>query len=92
MLANHKSVKDALEYVATHPEWSGGSPLESPLWEHVARALFDMANNPDTRVVGSVAKSVKAQKIILDRTTGTRRAGTGTPRRPLVRAGRGRPA
>ena len=83
-LVKHKSVRNALLYVAAHPDWSGGRPVDSPIWEHVARALFDLANNPDTRVVGSVAKSVKAQKIILDRTTGTRRAGTHPAQRSKV--------
>ena len=75
-LAKHKSIRAALDYAAEHPDWSGGTRVDSPVWENVARLLFDHANNPDTRVVGAVGRAVRAQKIILDRTTGTRRAGT----------------
>lgn len=75
-LVKHKTVREALQYVAKNPEWSAESRVESPVWENVARVLFDLANNPDTRIVGAVNKAVRAQKIILDRTTGTRRAGT----------------
>jgi len=80
-----RGIKDALEFVPKHPEWSGGSRVESPVWESIARQLFDYANNPDSRVVGSVNKSVRAQKIILDRTTGTRRAGTHPAQRANVK-------
>ena len=76
MAAKWKSVKEALEYVPKHPDWSGGTRVDSPVWESVARTLFELANNPDTRVVGSVNKAVRAQKVIMNRTTGTRRAGT----------------
>lgn len=71
-----KSVKEALEYVARHSEWSGGSPVQSPVWENVARTLFEHANNPNVQVVGAVGRSIRAQKIIMNRMTGTRRAGT----------------
>ena len=40
------------------------------------RNLFQISNHPDTRIIGSINKSTKAQAIILNRTTGTRRAGT----------------
>lgn len=75
-LSKHKTIKQALEYVASHPEWSGGTPLNSPLWENVARALYEHAGSPDVRVVGAVGRSVRATKMILERTVGTRRAGT----------------
>jgi len=70
------TVKQALEWVPKHPEWSGGTRVDSPVWENVARLLFDFSVNPDARVVGAVKKAIRSQKIILDRTTGTRRAGT----------------
>jgi hypothetical protein len=79
-LAKHKTIKQALEYVDRNPEWPSDQVrqrLEMPVWELVARNLFDIANNPDSTVIGSVAKATRAQKIILDRLTGTRRAGTG---------------
>lgn len=71
-----KSVRDALKYVADNPQWPAIPPLDMPVWEIVARNLYDIANSPDTRVVGSMAKATRAQKIILNRSTGTRRAGT----------------
>jgi hypothetical protein len=47
-----------------------------PIWELIGRQLFDIANFPDMKVVGSVNKATRAQRIILDRTAGTRRMGT----------------
>ena len=76
MLSKHKSVRDALLYAANNDSWSGGNRVESPLWENVARGLYDMATNPSAQVVGSITRATRAQKIILDRTTGTRRAGS----------------
>lgn len=83
-LVKHKTIREALLYVSSHEEWSTASPVDAPVWEHVARALFDHATAPDTRVVGAVARATKAQKIILDRTTGTRRAGTHPAQRSQV--------
>ena len=70
------TVREALQYVDRHPEWPTTPRLDMPVWELVARNLFDIANNPDSRVVGSINKSTRAQRIILDRLTGTRRVGT----------------
>ena len=76
-LAKNKTVKSALAYVEKHPEWPEDSKrLDMPIWEFVARNLFEHANNPDSRVVGSVGRATRAARIILDRTTGTRRSGT----------------
>ena len=80
-LDRHKTIREALQYVDRNPEWPSGPRTEMRVWEFVARNLFDIANNPDTRVVGSVNRATRAQKIILDRLTGTRRAGTN----PAVR-------
>jgi len=75
-LDRHKTIREALSYVDRHPEWPDSPRLDMPVWEMVARNLFDIANNPDTRVVGSVNKATRAQRIILNRLTGTRRTGT----------------
>ena len=75
-MANKKTIRQALQYVDDHPEWPTTPRLDMPVWELVARNLFDIANNPDTRVVGSVNKATRAQRIILNRLTGTRRTGT----------------
>jgi len=74
--AKHKTIKQALDYVGENPTWPTTPPLDMPVWEIVARNLFDIANTPDVRVVGSMARATRAQKIIMNRTTGTRRAGT----------------
>lgn len=71
----NKTIREALEYVANHPE-PMVEPLDMPVWEHVARALFDIANNPDPKVRGAMARATRAQQIILDRRVGRRRAGT----------------
>ena len=74
-LSRHKSVKDALAYVAKYPEMTT-DPIDTPVWELVARVLFEIANNPNPRIRGSLTRATKAQKIIADRLVGTRRAGT----------------
>lgn len=75
-LAKHKSIKQALEYAAAHPEGSTEDRMNMPAWEHIARNLYRHANSPDSRVVGSIGRATRAQKMILDRLTGTRRAGS----------------
>ena len=71
------SVKQALERVAQLP------PLEEDadytqvkVHELVARALFDIANNPNPKKPGAMARATKAQKMILDRMVGTRKPGS----------------
>jgi hypothetical protein len=70
----HKTVKEALEYVARHPEPSR-PPIEMPTWELVARQLFQAANTIGGNGV-TMKRSVGAQKIIFDRLAGKRKAGT----------------
>lgn len=70
------SIRQALQYVADHPEPSTDITLDIKTHELVARALFDIANNPDAKVRGSMARATKAQKLIFDRLVGTRKPGT----------------
>lgn len=70
-----KTIREALVYVGNHPEPTR-EPLDMPVWEHIARALYDIANNPDPRVRGAMARASRAQEIILNRKGGKRRAGT----------------
>lgn len=70
------SVKQALQYVADHPEPSSDAPIEMPVWELASRALFEIANTPDARVRGSMSRASYAQRMILNRLVGTRPAGT----------------
>ena len=73
----HKTIPQALQYVADHPVASDpDTPLNMPMWELIARELFDIANKPDRRVKGAVARATKAQKMIYDRMVGRRKPGT----------------
>lgn len=74
-LARHKTVREALVYVADNPEMTR-DPIDTPVWELIARILYDHANSPDARVRGSLGRATRAQKMISDRLVGTRRAGT----------------
>uniref|UniRef100_A0AAU8EGM6 Terminase small subunit n=1 Tax=Microbacterium phage RicoCaldo TaxID=3230836 RepID=A0AAU8EGM6_9CAUD len=78
-LSRHKTVRQALQAVEDSPDWPNDSfeaRIEMPVHEMVARNLFDIANHPDPKNQASVNRSLRAQKIILDRLTGTRRMGT----------------
>ena len=77
---SHKTIREALQYIPKHPE-PEVEPLDMPVWEHVARALYEIANNPDPKVRGAMARATRAQTIIFDRTGGRRRAGTAPIRR-----------
>ncbi len=70
------SIKKALEYVSKHPEPRTDVTLDLPVWELVARSLYTIANLPDSTIPGSMRRATKAQKLILNRLVGTRRAGT----------------
>ena len=74
-VTRHKEVSDALQFVADHPE-AAKEPIETPCWELIARQLFHVANSPDKRVRGSMARATRAQKMLLDRMVGRRRPGT----------------
>ena len=76
----NKPIPEALQYVADNPN-PRRDPIDSPVWELVCRALYELANSPDPRVRGSMGRATAAQRIILDRLTGTRRMGTN----PAVR-------
>ncbi len=71
----HKSIREALEYVAAHPV-STSDPIDTPVYELVAQSLFDIANKPNRKVRGSMARANRARKIIFDRLVGRRRTGT----------------
>ncbi|QNN98101.1 hypothetical protein SEA_FEDE_53 [Microbacterium phage Fede] len=83
-LAKHKTVRQALQAIENAPDWPDENiqaRFDMPVHEMVARNLFDIATHPDPKNAASVSRSLRAQKIILDRLTGTRRMGT----RPAVR-------
>ena len=70
------SIRQALQYVADYPNMVDDDWLQKPVYELVARSLFDIANRPDASVRGSMAKANKARQMILDRLVGKRRAGS----------------
>lgn len=70
----HRTVKEALEFVAKHPTPSR-VPIEMPVWELIARQLFEASHTVGGSAV-SMKRSVAAQKIIFDRLAGKRRPGT----------------
>lgn len=74
-LARHKSVRAALQYVVDNP-YMATAPIDTPVWELIARIMFELANNPNIQEKGSLARATRAQKMIADRLVGTRRAGT----------------
>lgn len=83
-LDRFKTVRQALSYVDRNPEWPDETKMariDMPVWELVSRQLFDISNHPDPSVRASMARSLRAQKIILNRLSGTRRMGT----QPAVR-------
>jgi hypothetical protein len=70
------SIRQALQFVADNPQPATDVQLDLPVHELISRALFRIANNPDNRVRGSMARATRAQKIILNRLVGTRRPGS----------------
>ena len=70
------SIQKALQFVADNPEPKDDTLLNNYTHELVARALFTIANNPDNRVRGSLARATRAQKIIMNRLVGRRRPGS----------------
>lgn len=70
------SVRQALQRVADYPTMLTDEVIEVPVHELICRTLFDIANKPDAKVRGSLGRSNRARKLIMDRLGGKRRAGT----------------
>lgn len=70
------TVRQALQAVADHPELSTPDLTQMPVHELIARELFDIANNPDAAVRGSMTRANKARRMLFSRIVGTRRPGT----------------
>lgn len=76
MGVKHRTVKEALEFVARHPVPDPGTPpIELPVWELIARQLFEKANTVGGTAVG-MKRTATAHKIIFDRLAGKRKPGT----------------
>lgn len=70
------TIRQALQQVADYPQPLTDEVIQAPVYELVARTLFDIANRPDASVRGSMTRANKARKMILDRMVGKRRVGT----------------
>ena len=70
------TIREALTHVANNPTPSTDIMIDVRASELVARTLFDLANHPDQRVRGSATKANRAQNIIMNRMTGSRKVGT----------------
>jgi hypothetical protein len=70
------TIRAALQNVADWPEMRTDEIIQVPVHELVCRNLFEIANSPDANQRGSMARSNKARKMILDRLVGKRRAGS----------------
>lgn len=72
----HVTIKQALQRVADNPTPDTDVALQVPAHELVCRSLFEIANNPDAKVRGSMARANRARKLIFDRLVGKRKPGT----------------
>lgn len=70
------SVRQALQRVADYPTMLEDNLLQVPAHELVCRVLFEMANQPDPKVRGSMGRANTARKLIMDRLVGKRRPGS----------------
>jgi len=75
-MSQRRTVRQALQHVADYPTPVDDNVLTMHTGELVARTLFDIANMPDARERGSMARANKARAMIMDRLEGRRRAGT----------------
>lgn len=78
------TIRQALQNVADFPQMVDDDMLQKPVYELVARSLFDIANRPDVSVRGSMGRANKARKLILERMVGRRRAGSHPATREVV--------
>lgn len=70
------TVRQALQHVADYPDFIDDVLITKPVHELVSRTLYDIANNPDPSVRGSLTRANTARKIILERLVGRRRPGS----------------
>ena len=76
------TIQQALTKVSE--KWEAARDMDiigTPVYELIGFTLFDIANSGDARVRGSIRRSTRAQKIIMNRMVGLRRPGS----RPVTR-------
>ncbi len=72
----HVTIKQALQSVADNPQMQTDELIQVKAHELIARSLFEISNNGDASVRGSMSRANKARKMILDRMIGKRRPGS----------------
>lgn len=82
MSQKRMTVRQALQFAADYPTPVDDELVTMHTGELIARTLFDIANKPDVQQPGSMTRANKARKMIFDRLSGRRRAGT-SPARPV---------
>lgn len=70
------TVQQALQYVADHPVIATDELTQVHAYELIARALYEIANTPDSSVRGSMTKANRARRLLLNRLVGKRMMGT----------------
>lgn len=70
------TIRQALQYVADHPELETDEMLVLPVHELVCRTLFEIANSPMTGKRGAASKANVARTLIFDRMVGKRASGS----------------
>lgn len=70
------TIRQALQYVADHPEMKTDMLLDLPVHELVSRTLFEIANDPKVGHRGSLARANIARSMIFNRLVGRRRTGS----------------
>ena len=76
------TIQQALTKVSE--KWEAARDMDiigTPVYELIGFTLFDIANSGDARIRGSIRRSTRAQKIIMNRMVGLRRPGS----RPITR-------
>ena len=76
------TIQQALTRVSE--KWEAARDMDmigTPVYELIGFTLFDIANSGDARIRGSIRRSTRAQKIIMNRMVGLRRPGS----RPVTR-------
>ena len=72
----HMTVQAALQHVSENPVMHTDELTQVAVHELVCRALFEVANSPDAKVRGSMARANKARRLIFDRMVGKRKSGS----------------
>ena len=70
------SIRQAMQYVADHPEMQSDELISLPVWELVVRTVFEAANSVDAKKPATMSKANAARAMILNRLVGRRRPGT----------------